>query len=160
MTAEGNDVTIADIAGLCDAFYIGGTKNGALFGEALVLVNDAIKPYFRYLLKQKGGMLAKGFVLGAQFKALFTDDLYFKLAAHADQMAMKLKAGLQAKGIDFNNDSPTNQQFPLLTDQQLAAIGSDFRVDPQGPCGNRQIIRLVCSWATEPAAVEALLARL
>ena len=94
LTAEGNDVTLEDIAALTDAFYIGGTKNGALFGEAVVLTNPALQKEFRYSIKQHGGMLAKGRLLGIQFDCLFTDDLFFRAAAHANQMAMKLKRTL------------------------------------------------------------------
>jgi threonine aldolase len=159
LTATGNDLTLADLAQLCDAFYIGGTKNGALFGEAAVIINDQLKPYFRCLMKQRGAMLAKGFVLGAQFKALFTDDLFFKLAANANQQAQYLKTELSKHGIQFLNDSPTNQIFPILNQQQCDKI-KDFGYEVWGHKGNETIVRLVCSWATTKQAVDQLLARL
>lgn len=91
LMAETNDITLADLAKYTDVFYIGGTKVGALFGEAVVITNRALKKDFRYMIKQNGGMLAKGRLLGIQFDTLFTDDLYFKISAHADELAMKLK---------------------------------------------------------------------
>jgi len=158
LMAAPNDLSLADIARLCDAFYIGGTKNGAMFGEAMVIVNDSLKPYFRYLIKQRGALLAKGFALGAQFEALFTDDLFFKLAGHADAMAQRLAQGLKAAGIGFLNDSPTNQVFPLLTADQKGRL-EGYGYEEWGRKGDLAIVRLVCSWATPQAAVDGLLAR-
>ena len=122
LTAEGNDLTIEDVAALTDAFYIGGTKNGALFGEAVVLVNPVLQREFRYVIKQHGGMLAKGRLLGIQFACLFTNDLFFKAGAYANRMAMKLKKGLADCGIAFLADSVTNQQFPIFTEAEIAEL--------------------------------------
>ena len=98
LMAKTNDITLTDLAKYTDVFYIGGTKVGALFGEAVVITNEALKKDFRYMIKQNGGMLAKGRLLGVQFDTLFTDDLYFKISAHADELAMKLKKAFQKKG--------------------------------------------------------------
>ena len=157
LTAEGNDLTIEDIAALTDAFYIGGTKNGALFGEAVVLVNPELQREFRYSIKQHGGMLAKGRLLGIQFDCLFKDDLFFKAAAHANGMAMKLKNGLAECGVEFMTDSVTNQQFPVFTKEEIEALNREFlfeyndRIDD-----NRYAIRFCTSWATKEENVQKL----
>ncbi|MBN7773993.1 threonine aldolase family protein [Clostridium aminobutyricum] len=161
LTSSENDLTIEDIATLTDAFYIGGTKNGALFGEALVLSNPVLKPDFRYLLKQKGGMLAKGRLLGIQFEELFRDNLYFELGAHANNMADMLRNGLQSKGYPFFSDSFTNQLFPIFpneTAQFLAehvSFENECKIDEKNRC-----IRFVTSWATTQEDIEKLLALL
>jgi len=158
LTAEGNDVSIEDIAALTDAFYIGGTKNGALFGEAVVLLNTELQREFRYSVKQHGGMLAKGRLLGIQFDRLFTDDLFFKAAAHANKMAMKIKQGLGACGVNFMTDSVTNQQFPIFTKEEIDILNREFlfeyndRIDD-----NRYAIRFCTSWATKEEDVEQLI---
>jgi len=158
LTAEGNDVSIEDIAALTDAFYIGGTKNGALFGEAVVLLNTELQREFRYSVKQHGGMLAKGRLLGIQFDRLFTDDLFFKAAAHANKMAMKIKQGLGACGVNFMTDSVTNQQFPIFTKKEIDILNREFlfeyndRIDD-----NRYAIRFCTSWATKEEDVEQLI---
>ena len=114
LAAEGCDVTLADIASLSDVFYLGGTKQGALFGEAVVIVNESLKKDFRYNIKQNGGMLAKGRLLGVQFDALFTDDLYFNISAHAIRMAQKLRAKFQELGYCFFMSPESNQLFPII----------------------------------------------
>lgn len=158
LTAEGNDLTLEDIAALTDAFYIGGTKNGALFGEAVVLVNPALQKEFRYSIKQHGGMLAKGRLLGIQFDRLFTDDLFFKAAAHANQMAMKLKQGLTECGVTFMADSVTNQQFPVFTEEQTEALSREFLFERNGKTeDNKNVIRFCTSWATKEEHVEHLI---
>ena len=158
LTAEGNDLTLEDIAALTDAFYIGGTKNGALFGEAVVLVNPALQKEFRYSIKQHGGMLAKGRLLGIQFDRLFTDDLFFKAAAHANQMAMKLKQGLTECGVTFMADSVTNQQFPVFTEEQTEALSREFLFERNGKTeDNKNVIRFCTSWATKEVHVEHLI---
>jgi len=158
LTAEGNDVTIEDLPRLCDAFYIGGTKNGALFGEAVVLVNDALKPDFRYAIKQNGGMLAKGRLLGIQFQKLFTDDLFFKAAAHANCCAMKLKRGLEALGIRFLVDSVTNQQFPIFTEEEIKALEQECLFERNEQISeNECAIRFCTSWATKEESIDAVL---
>lgn len=151
----------AELARLCDAFYIGGTKNGALFGEALVILNDALKPDFRWILKQHGGMLAKGWLLGVQFDTLLRDGLYLELARHANEQAQRLRSGIGMLGYAFACDSPSNQQFPILPDAVLAQLEGDFHWEVIGhPAPGMTEIRLVTSWATSPAAVSAFLRRL
>ena len=158
LTAEGNDLTIEDIVALTDAFYIGGTKNGALFGEAVVLNNPELQKEFRYSIKQHGGMLAKGRLLGIQFDCLFTDDLFFKAAAHANQMAMKLKKGLADCGVAFMADSVTNQQFPIFSEEETLELGRKFLFEHNGKTeDNKNIIRFCTSWATKEENVEQLI---
>lgn len=158
LTAEGNDLTIEDIANLTDAFYIGGTKNGALFGEAVVLLNPELKREFRYSIKQHGGMLAKGRLLGIQFDCLFTDDLFFKAAAHANRMAMKLKKGLSDWGVEFMADSVTNQQFPIFTNEEIEALNREFLFEYNDKIdANRTAIRFCTSWATREEDIQMLI---
>ncbi len=158
LTAEGNDLTIEDIAALTDAFYIGGTKNGALFGEAVVLLNPALQSDFRYAIKQHGGMLAKGRLLGIQFDRLFTDDLFFKAGAHANRMAMKLKQGFADCGVEFLTDSVTNQQFPILTKEEISVLDREFLFEYNDKIDdNRFAIRFCTSWATKEEDVERLI---
>lgn len=158
LTAEGNDLTLQDIGALTDAFYIGGTKNGALFGEAVVLVNPELQREFRYSIKQHGGMLAKGRLLGIQFDCLFTDDLFLKAAAHANRMAMKLKKGFTDCGVSFLADSVTNQQFPVFTEEQTEALNREFLFERNGKTeDNKNVIRFCTSWATKEENVEYLI---
>ena len=151
-----NDVSMADLARLCDAFYIGGTKVGALFGEALVLTHPALKEDFRYLIKQRGGMLAKGRLLGIQFETLFEDGLYYELADHALAMADILREAVKGAGLPFQVDSPTNQLFPIVPDAVLEKLREKYavtymnRVDDSHSC-----IRLCTSWATRESDVRA-----
>lgn len=158
LTAQGNDLVPEDFAQLCDAFYLGGTKNALLFGEALVIVNNALKPYFRNVMKQHGGMLAKGRLLGVQFAAILQDDLWLQTARHANELAQRLAAALTAMGVPLYAASPTNQVFPIFTNAQVEALRQDFsfefiaRVDE-----NHSAIRFVTSWATRPEDVETLL---
>ena len=156
LRCQENDVTLADLARLCDAFYIGGTKVGALFGEALVLTHPALQEDFRYMIKQRGGMLAKGRLLGIQFETLFEDGLYFELADHALAMADILRQALQNAGLPFQVDSPTNQLFPIVPDALLEKLREKYavtymnRVDDSHSC-----IRLCTSWATNEADIHA-----
>ena len=158
LTAEGNDLTLPDIAKLCDVFYIGGTKIGALFGEALVITNDAIKKDFRYFIKQRGGMLAKGRLLGIQFETLFENGLYFEIAQHAVQMAMLIRDAFRAKGFRFLCESPTNQQFPILSNEQISLFARNYafelwvKIDDQ-----HAAVRFCTSWATREDDVHALI---
>ena len=153
-----NDLDLPFLARVCDAFYIGGTKQGLLFGEALVIVNDALKKDFRYMIKQKGGMLAKGRLLGVQFEEMLKDGLYMELSRHAIRLAMKLKAALEGLGFGFLVDSPTNQQFPILPDALLEALRPDFsfatieKVDR-----DRTAVRFCTSWATREEDVDRLI---
>lgn len=158
LCAQDNDLDLPTIVRLCDAFYIGGTKIGVLFGEALVICNERLKPDFRYIIKQKGGMLAKGRLLGVQFMALFADDLYFEMARHADQMAMLIKDACIKKGYGFLIESSTNQQFPIIPNEVLEKLREKFvysfwqKIDD-----NHSAVRFCTSWATLPENVQQLI---
>ncbi len=144
-----NDLTLPDIAALCDVFYIGGTKVGALFGEAVVISNPNLQKDFRYLIKQHGALLAKGRLLGIQFETLFTDDLYFKISRHAVEMALQIRQALEERKISLYYDSCTNQQFPVLTTEQTAILEKDFSFSHWKKLpDHRNVIRLCTSWAT------------
>ena len=158
LAAEGTDITLPDVARLCDIFYIGGTKVGALFGEALVIPDPALIPDIRSLIKQRGGLLAKGRLLGIQFDVLFTDGLYFKLGKHAMDLARTLREGFAAKGYSFMCDSPTNQQFPILSYEQIERLSKDFSFDDYGPAdAHHRYVRFCTSWATTEENVQRLL---
>ena len=157
LTAPGNDLTLPDLAALTDGFTIGGTNNGALFGEALVLTHPL--PHFRWHMKQRGAVLAKGRLLGIQFQALLEDSLYFDLARHANDLAFRLRDGIAALGYPFPVSSPSNQQFPVLPNAAVARLqelGYEFEIDHPVDA-NHTCIRLVTSWATPDAAVEDFL---
>ena len=157
LVAKGNDVQMTDIARLCDVFYIGGTKVGALFGEAVVIGNPVLAEDFRYLIKQHGGMLAKGRLLGVQFNALMTDNLYFEISGHAVALADQLRACFEELGYPYLVPGITNQVFPILPDDVLAALSENFvfceqeRVDAA-----HRAVRFCTSWATRQEAVDAL----
>jgi threonine aldolase len=154
LVSEENDLTLSDLPKIVDAFYIGGTKNGALFGEALIICNNVLKEDFRYFIKQKGGLLAKGRLLGIQFEELFKDDLYFDIARHANNMAILLKNALKKKGYKFLTDSSTNQQFPIIPNDIIKKIGEKYSFNFERVIDeNNTAIRLVTSWATEEANV-------
>lgn len=158
LAAPDNDLTLADIAKNTDVFYIGGTKVGALFGEAVVISCDALKEDFRYFIKQKGGMLAKGRLLGVQFDTLFTDNLYMEISAHAIVLAEKLRAAFERKGYDFVAPNHTNQIFVVMPDEHLRKLKPDFgfsydhRVDE-----THSVVRFCTGWATKEENVEALI---
>lgn len=155
------DITLPQLARLADVFYIGGTKVGALFGEAVVITNEGLKRDFRYSIKRHGGMLAKGRLLGIQFATLFTDNLYMQIAQHAIDEAMRIKAALQAKGIEFLIDSPTNQQFPIFSNVQLEELSKDFRFSFwQQVNDTHTAVRICTSWATKSENVEKLISKL
>lgn len=152
------DLNLEDIAHLADVFYIGGTKQGALFGECVVFKNGSLSKDFRYNIKQGGGMLAKGRLLGIQFATLFTDGLYFKAAQHAIDLAFHLKEALVAKGYSFLADSPTNQQFPIMENERIALLRERFSFeDWQKIDENHTAVRFCTSWATRSEAVEDLI---
>ena len=158
LTAPGNDAGLPDIAELCDAFYIGGTKNGLMFGEALVIVNDALNEDFRFMQKQRGGLLAKGFLLGLQFGAIFEDDLFFKLAEHANKMAARLRLGLEKLGLRFYVGSLTNQIFPVLRDGDVKKLEETFFFETWETIEDGYTaVRFVTSWNTTEEDVDALL---
>ena len=157
LAADESDMTLPEFARLCDVFYIGGTKVGALFGEAVVIMNESLKKDFRFIMKQRGGRLAKGRLLGIQFDALFTDDLYFKISRHAIEMAHQIRDIFVSAGYPLLFDSPTNQQYPIMPDAELAEIGKSFgyeyweRVDE-----THSGVRFCASWATTQENADAL----
>lgn len=159
LASDGCDVTLNDIADLADVFYIGGTKQGALFGEAVVIVNESLKKDFRYFIKQNGGMLAKGRLLGIQFMTLFEDGLYFELSEHAVAQAMRIRDAFASKGYRFLVESPTNQQFPILPNSEMERLSADFKFSVwQKIDEGHTAVRFCTSWATKAEAVDALLA--
>lgn len=161
MTAPGADTTFSDYAALCDAFTIGGTKNGLLFGEALVITTPALQPGFRHCMKQQGALLAKGRLLGVQFSALLDSGLYLELAAHANRLAGRLTDGLRALGVPLLADSPSNMVFPILPNAAVRALEPGFTFEVQQPmAGDRTCIRLVTGWSSSDGDVDALLERL
>ena len=155
------DMTLPELAALCDVFYIGGTKVGALCGEAVVFPRGGAPDRFMTMVKQHGAMLAKGRLLGVQFDALFTDGLYFSIARHAIEMAMRMKEGLARRGYPFLLDSPTNQQFVVLENGHLRRLAEKLRFsiwEPVDP--DHTAVRFATSWATQPQAVDTLLSLL
>lgn len=150
LTSPANDLTLAQIASLTDVFYIGGTKNGALFGEALVILNPVLKEDFRFSIKQRGAMFAKGFLLGIQFETLFTDNLFYDLASHANKMATILYQGITECGYPLDSDSVTNQLFPVFPDSLIEKLSEEFLFSVQKKTDDtHSVIRLVTSWATK-----------
>lgn len=151
------DFTLTDIARLCDVFYIGGTKCGALFGEAVVAPDPERLPHFFPLVKQHGALLAKGRLQGIQFATLFTDDLYVKIAQRAVLLAQRLRCAFEAKGYAVAIDSPTNQQFFILPNSLIDRLLQNVTFEYWGPRGETEsTVRFVTSWATEEAAVQAV----
>jgi len=161
LTSPDSDLTLADLAALCDAFYIGGTKNGALMGEAMVLTHPELHPHFFRMMKQQGAVLAKGFLLGAQFEALLRNGLYWDLAHHANALAQKLQTGLVEKGYPLLQHSPTNQIFPIFPNSLIPKLNelALFEVWDH-PDDSHTTIRFVTSFATQEEDVEGLLAAL
>lgn len=157
LMSEACDLTLEDLPKLTDAFYIGGTKNGALFGEALVIVNEALKADFRYMIKRHGGLFAKGRLLGIQFAEFFRDDLYFRNAKHANEMAILLKKGMIEKGYKFSSDSYTNLQFPIMKKADIDRLSKDFKFEVEEPGKEESATRFVTSWATTKEGVEEFL---
>ena len=157
MTASGNDVTLPDMCRLFDAFYIGGTKLGTMFGEAVVIVNPAINEDFRYLIKQRGGMLAKGWLTGIQFRAMFEDGLFFEIGKHANQLAGQIRQTLKRLGWPMPVDSPTNQVFTVLPDSLLEQLCKEFVITEWGRVDeSHRMIRFCTSWSTSQHEVNAL----
>ncbi|MBQ9398004.1 MAG: hypothetical protein IJU08_05870 [Bacteroidales bacterium] len=151
------DLTLPELASLCEVFYIGGTKVGCLCGEAVVFPCGNAPKHFYTITKQHGAMLAKGRVLGIQFDTLFTDNLYFDISRHAIDMAMQLKELLRQKGCTFFIDSPTNQQFIVLENKKIEELGKHVAYDPWDRVdADHTAIRLATSWATQPEQLEEL----
>lgn len=157
LTASDNDVTLGDLARLCDVFYIGGTKVGAMFGEAVVISNSKIAEDFRYMMKRQGAMLAKGWLLGAQFEALLDNDLYFTISRNANQQADEIRKKLESMGYPMLVRTTTNQIFPVLPDTLLDKLGENFTFAEMGrvDAGHR-VVRFCTSWATSQESVTAL----
>ena len=158
LCSPGSDITLPQLAHLTDIFYIGGTKVGALFGEAVVISNENLKHDFRYSIKRHGGMLAKGRLLGIQFATLFTDNLYWQISQHAIDEAMRIKTALQEADIRFLIDSPTNQQFPIFSNAQLEALGQKYRFSFwQKMDDAHTAVRICTSWGTKSENVDKLI---
>lgn len=159
LEADGSDLTLKDIAKLTDIFYIGGTKVGALFGEAVVISNDSLKKDFRYLMKQRGGMLAKGRLLGIQFDVLFSDNLYFEVSKHAVKLAMLIRKAFNEKGYEFLYDSYTNQQFPIIPNDKLEILSQKYSYSFWEKIDEKHTaVRFCTSWATREEDVKLLIA--
>ena len=158
LASEGCEVTVQDIAQIADVFYLGGTKQGALFGEAVVITNDSLKKDFRYFIKQNGGMLAKGRLLGIQFLTLFEDDLYLKVSEHAIRQALRIRDAFMAKGFEMLVQSPSNQQFPILDNETMNRLSENFLFSVwQKIDDTHTAVRFCTSWATTDEAVDALI---
>ena len=159
LMSDGTDVTLETIARCCDVFYIGGTKVGALCGEAVVFPRGNMPPHFLTTVKQRGALLAKGRLLGAQFEALFTDGLYFTISRHAIDMARRLKEGFRQRGYRFYLDSPTNQQFIILERGELERLREQVVFSIWEELDETHtVVRFATSWATRPEDVDALMA--
>ena len=157
LAADDTDVTLPDLAKLCDAFYIGGTKVGALCGEAVVFTKKAPKFFFT-TVKQHGALLAKGRLVGIQFDTLFTDNLYLEISKHAIRLANVLKAGVLAKGYKLLLDSPTNQQFIIVDNEKYAELKKQVAFSTwEKVDADHTAIRFATSWATKEEDVQALL---
>lgn len=158
LACKTNDLDLKDIACLVDVFYIGGTKNGALLGEALIICNEELKQDFRYLIKQRGALMAKGFVVGIQFEALFQDELFFQLAKHANEMAYEIVKALDKFGCKFYAPPCTNQLFPILKNSIIEQLAENFLFSIQEKVDNNySVIRIVTSWATTHESVKELI---
>jgi threonine aldolase len=157
LMAEGCDVTLPWLARHCDVFYIGGTKIGALCGEAVVFCGKRAHKHFFSIQKQHGAVIAKGALIGLQFEALFTDNLYFDISRHAIRMAMQMKKLFQEKGYQFYLDSPTNQQFVILHNDTVERLSRDVEFSHWGKADiQHTICRFVTSWATTEEDIEQL----
>lgn len=156
-----NDLSLSDIAKLTDVFYIGGTKNGAFLGEAIVIINDNLKNNFRTYLKQRGALLAKGRILGLQFVELFKNDLFFDIAKHSNLIASELAKGIEKQGYKFLTDSSTNQIFPIFPNSVIEKLSQkyDFYIWSKTD-KNNSAIRLVASWATKREVIDNFLVNL
>lgn len=157
LMAEGNDIDLPFLAHHCDAFYIGGTKVGALLGEALIYTNTRAPKYIFTIIKRHGALLAKGRVLGLQFDTLFTDDLYFRVSRHAIDMAQALRKVFAKHGLSLGIDSPTNQQFVILSKEQKQRLAEEIAFEIWEPLPDDHLLcRFVTCWATTEADITAL----
>ena len=156
--SERNDLTLRDFAELCDVFYIGGTKCGALFGEALVITEASLKYRFKAHMKQNGAVLAKGWLMGLQFAVMLQNGEYFERTKRADELAMQIKTAFESKGVPFWVDSFTNQQFVILSDSQKEALAKGYYFEEEGTVPQGTVVRFCTSGATTQAEVDALVA--
>jgi threonine aldolase len=157
LEASGCNVLPKDLPRLCDVFYIGGTKQGALFGEAVVFSDTRLSEDFRYFIKQNGGMLAKGRLLGIQFETLMNNGLYFQLARRADRLADRIRAAFTRKGVAFLVRNTTNQVFPVLTKDAIARFAAEFGFEEwQAVDAEHSAVRFCTSWATPDRAIDDL----
>ena len=156
--SERNDLSLRDFAELCDVFYIGGTKCGALFGEALVITEASLKYRFKAHMKQNGAVLAKGWLMGLQFAVMLQNGEYFERTKRADELAMQIKTAFERKGLPFWVDSFTNQQFVILSDSQKEALAKGYYFEEEGTVPQGTVVRFCTSWATTQAEVDALVA--
>ena len=152
-----NDVSLCDFARLADAFYLGGTKCGALMGEALVITNPALKRRFKAYMKQNGAVLAKGWLLGLQFSAMLENGEYFAAGKRADELALRIKAAFEKKEIPFAPESFTNQQFVVLTDEQKKKLSEKYIFEDEGKTEKGSLVRFCTSWATTEEDAEELI---
>ncbi len=160
MVCEQDTPNLEDMAKFCDAFYVGGTKHGALFGEALVLMHEDIKKDFRYICKQRGALFAKGWLIGAQFETLFSNNLYYDLASHANKLAKCIDEGLRELNIELLLPTQTNQIFPILPIKTAQALAEKYAFTTWSKRENDHIIRIVTSWGTTQEDVDLLLQNL
>lgn len=156
--SERNDLTLRDFAELSDVFYIGGTKCGALFGEALVITEQSLKYRFKAYMKQNGAVLAKGWLMGLQFAVMLQSGEYFERTKRADELAMQIKTAFERKGVPFWVDSFTNQQFVILSDSQKEALAKGYYFEEEGTVPQGTVVRFCTSWSTTQAEVDALVA--
>ena len=151
------DNTLNDLANICDVFYIGGTKNGALIGEAVVISNPELKPYFRFVMKQNGAMLAKGWLLGIQFLGLFEHDAFFRYAKQSVLLAQTIQSKLQELGYALFMKSDTNQIFVNVSKEQYQFLSENIDFEIWEKCDDHYVIRFVTSWHTTEDEVHALI---
>lgn len=158
LSAQDNDVEFDELCSYCDVFYIGGTKNGAMFGEAVVIVNDELKKNFRYMIKQRGGMLAKGWLLGTQFQVLFEQGLYLSCAKHANDLAQRMQKEMLEMKIPFFIETTTNQIFPILDNKLIEILQETYAFQVWEEIDETMTaMRFVTSWATKEEDVDAFL---
>lgn len=156
--SEKNDLTLSDFAELTDMFYIGGTKCGALFGEALIITEPSLRYRFKAHMKQKGAVLAKGWLMGLQFAVMLESGEYFEETKRADELAMKIKKAFEAKGIPLWVESFTNQQFVILSERQKNILAQNYYFEEEGITEQGTVVRFCTSWATSQAEADALIA--
>ena len=156
--SEKNDLTLSDFAELTDMFYIGGTKCGALFGEALIITEPSLRYRFKAHMKQKGAVLAKGWLMGLQFAVMLESGEYFEKTKRADELAMEIKKAFEAKGIPLWVESFTNQQFVILSERQKNILAQNYYFEEESITEQGTVVRFCTSWATSQAEADALIA--